>query len=59
MIEKIGSKETKALTELPLGSKVMCGFFPSFFILSTLSSLSTILIFMIKAKPSKSQGKTG
>lgn len=59
MIEKIGSKETKALAELPLGRKVTCGFPPASLFFLHFSSLSTTLIFMIKEKPSKSQRKTG
>lgn len=62
MIEKIGNKETKALTELPLGNEVMSSFFlPSFFIyFSILSSLPTILIFMTKEKHKvKARGRLG
>lgn len=61
-MEKIGSQETKALTHLPLGHEVMSGFFPpaSLYIFSILSSLSTVLIFMIKEKHKvKARGRLG
>lgn len=41
MIKKIGSKEIKALTELPLGSAIMRLFSPTFFPYSSQSFYNT------------------